>query len=142
MQRWASSGPQKYITKDSDGFHNHFTPLTMIELRTCHLVILPKIHVFFFSNWSLKNPDFVNSENSTQKAIATHYIMSTNLVIHDLQHSFAFELCNQTLSTYIHFTLHTFYFIVFESKSTITCPQVAKLIQAGHVYGISTTKYS
>ena len=47
MERWASSGPQKYITKDSDGFHNHFTPLTMIELRICHLVILLKIHVFF-----------------------------------------------------------------------------------------------
>ena len=25
----ASSGPQKHITKVSDGFHNHFTLLTM-----------------------------------------------------------------------------------------------------------------
>ena len=47
MQRWASSGPQKYTSKDSDRFHNHFTPLTMIELRICHLVLLLKIHVFF-----------------------------------------------------------------------------------------------
>ena len=47
MQRWASSGPQKYITKDSDGFHNNFTPLTMIELIIYNLVMLLKIHVFF-----------------------------------------------------------------------------------------------
>ena len=48
MQRCASSGPQKYITKDLDRFHNHFTLLTMTELRICHLDILLKIHVFFF----------------------------------------------------------------------------------------------
>ena len=46
MQRWASSGPQNYIAKDSDGFHNHFTPLTMIELVIYNLVMLLKIHVF------------------------------------------------------------------------------------------------
>ena len=45
MQRCAPSGPQKYITKDSDGFHNNFTTLTMIELRIYHLVMLL---IFFF----------------------------------------------------------------------------------------------
>ena len=48
-QRWASSGPQKYITKDSDGFHNHFTPSTMTELRICHII---ENSCFFFSQTS------------------------------------------------------------------------------------------
>ena len=30
FERCAISGPQKHITKESDGFHNHFTQLTMI----------------------------------------------------------------------------------------------------------------
>ena len=29
------SGPQKHITKESDGFHNHSTQLTMVSSRDC-----------------------------------------------------------------------------------------------------------
>ena len=29
FERCALSGPQKHITKESDGFHNHSTQLTM-----------------------------------------------------------------------------------------------------------------
>ena len=57
MQRCAPSGPQKYITKDSDGFHNNFTTLTMIELKTYNLVMLLKIHVFFLKLVT-KEPEF------------------------------------------------------------------------------------
>ena len=48
MQRCAPSGPQKYITKDLDWFHNNFTTLTMIELRIYNLVML----LIFFSQTS------------------------------------------------------------------------------------------
>ena len=33
FERCALSGPQKHITKESDGFHNHSTQLTMIERK-------------------------------------------------------------------------------------------------------------
>ena len=31
FERCALSGPQKHITKESDGFHNHSTQLTMVS---------------------------------------------------------------------------------------------------------------
>ena len=31
FERCALSGPQKHITKESDGFHNHATQLTMVK---------------------------------------------------------------------------------------------------------------
>ena len=33
FERCALSGPQKHITKESDGFHNHSTQLTMLMHR-------------------------------------------------------------------------------------------------------------
>ena len=33
FERCALSGPQKHITKESDGFHNHSTQLTMSTVR-------------------------------------------------------------------------------------------------------------
>ena len=32
FERCALSGPQKHITKESDGFHNHSTQLTMNKI--------------------------------------------------------------------------------------------------------------
>ena len=55
MQRCAPSGPQIYITKDSDWFHNNFTTLTMIELRIYNLVMLV---IFFFLKLVTKEPGF------------------------------------------------------------------------------------
>ena len=34
FERCALSGPQKHITKESDGFHNHSTQLTMVSGKT------------------------------------------------------------------------------------------------------------
>ena len=35
FERCALSGPQKHITKESDGFHNHSTQLTMVLHHLC-----------------------------------------------------------------------------------------------------------
>ena len=38
FERCALSGPQKHITKESDGFHNHSTQLTMMRtVFVCHI---------------------------------------------------------------------------------------------------------
>ena len=36
FERCALSGPQKHITKESDGFHNHSTQLTMVRGSVIH----------------------------------------------------------------------------------------------------------
>ena len=45
FERCALSGPQKHITKESDGFHNHSTQLTMIELKLCMESCVSRIYV-------------------------------------------------------------------------------------------------
>ena len=45
IERCGPSSPQKHITKESDGFHNHSNLLTMVRFYTNDLTVFPKPRV-------------------------------------------------------------------------------------------------